>query len=139
MSISELYESGVQKSNISHFAAIVNIAVIDGQINDAEKSLLIKFANKLDISEYQFTEVMKNPGKYPISPANTKEERLEHLYDLFRMIFADHDIDEPEMKLIHRYAIGLGCTSEKADVLIEKSIKIFKGNINFKDYQYLIN
>jgi hypothetical protein len=78
------------KNQVAHFTAILNIAAIYGQINDDEKSLLIKFANKLDISEYQVTEVMENPSKYSISPAKTKEERLDHLYDLFRMIFTVH-------------------------------------------------
>ncbi|MHA7058513.1 hypothetical protein ACWGOQ_0014920 [Aquimarina sp. M1] len=37
MSISELYQSGIQKNNIIHFAAIVNIASIDGELHQEEK------------------------------------------------------------------------------------------------------
>lgn len=139
MSISELYESGAQKNNIAHFAAIANVAIVDGEANEQEKALLQRFANKLDISEETFKKVIKNPGKYPINPPSIKEERLEYLYDLFKMIFADHDIDEQEMKIIHRYAIGLGSSAADAEKLINKSIKIFKGEIDFEDYQYLIN
>ncbi len=139
MSISELYESGTQKNNIAHFAAIANIAIVDGESNDQEKALLLKFANKLDISSETFAEVIKNPGKYPINPPSTTAGRLEYLYDLFKMIFADHEIDEPEMKLIHRYAIGLGCSPDNAKEVIKKSIKIFKGDFDFEEYQFLIN
>ncbi|WP_027392442.1 TerB family tellurite resistance protein [Aquimarina latercula] len=138
MSISELYESGTQKNNIAHFAAITKIASIDGEINYEEKELLAKFANKLDINEEQFAEITKNPHKYPIIPANSKEERLMHLFDLFKMIFADHFVDQQEVKLIHKYAIGLGCSEERAKDVIKKSIKIFSGKIDFEDYQYLI-
>ncbi|WP_027395073.1 TerB family tellurite resistance protein [Aquimarina latercula] len=139
MSISELYESGTQKNNVAHFAAIANIAVIDGQINEDEKKLLFKFADKLNINENQFAEVVQNPSKFPINPPSDKQERLQYLYDLFRMIFADHTIDEEETRLIHKYAIGLGCSSESANKLIKKSIKIFGGNIDFEDYEYLVN
>ena len=139
MSISELYESGTHKGNLSHFAALAKIAAIDGQINEEEKKLLIRFADKLNIDGNEFNMVIQNPGIYPINPSHSKEERLHRLYDLFKMIFADHEIDEPEAKLIKRYAIGLGCSLEKADILIKKSIAVFSGKIDFEDYQYLIN
>lgn len=138
MSILDLYESGTQKNNLAHFAAIANIALVDGAINDTEKKLLFKFADKLNINENQFAEVLKNPSVYPINPPSSRKERIEYLYDLFRMIFSDHTIDEEEERLILKYAIGLGCSSEKADILIKKSIKIFSGKIDFDDYLYLI-
>jgi uncharacterized tellurite resistance protein B-like protein len=139
MSLVKIFESGAQKNNMAHFAAIVNIAAVDGPINTVEEKLLIRFANKLDISEAQFDEAMRYPSNYPINPPSSKEERLEYLYDLFKMIYADHEIDEPEMNLIRRYAIGLGCSSGTAKEVIKKSIQIFSGKIDFEDYRYLIN
>lgn len=138
MSIVELYESGTQKNNIAHFAAIVNIAAIDGNLNDEEQNLLSNFARKLNISEEQFEEVVKKPKKFSIAPVTSKEERLLHLYDLFKMIYVDHGIDEEERKLIFKYALLLGCSEEKAKEVIQKSIKIFSGNIDFEEYQYLM-
>jgi len=138
MSISEIYESGIQKGNLAHFASMVNMASIDGELNDEEKELLSKFADKLDINQEQHTQIIKNPKKYPIVAANSKEERLQHLFDLFKMIFADHFVDQQEMKLIHKYAIGLGCSEERAMKLIKKSIRIFQGKIDFEEYQYLV-
>lgn len=139
MSISEIYESSEQKSNNTHFAAIANIALADGQMNDEESNLLLQFANKLNISEHQYKEIMKNLDKYPIPSANTIDERLEYLYELFRMVYVDHKMDVKELKLIHRYAIGLGCNSEKATDIIMKSSKIFGGDISFENYKYLLD
>lgn len=138
MSISKYYESGNQKNNILHFAAIVNIAIIDGEINDDEKKVLLKLADKLDIGEEDFKAIVMDSKSYPIANVNSKEERLEHLFDLFKMIFADHEVDTEETKLIKKYAIGLGCVSGKIDGLIDRSIKIFSGDIDFEDYKYLI-
>ena len=136
--ISKLFVSGIQENNIAHLAAMANIAAIDGEINEQEEQLLLKFAKKLDIGESHYQEILEDPDKYPINPPNTKLERLEYIYDLFKMIYADHEIDEPETRLIYRYAIGLGCSSERAKEVIEKSIKIFGGSIDFEDYQFLI-
>lgn len=139
MSISEIYESGEQKKHIDHFAAIANIAVVDGQMNEDESKLLRKFAGKLNIDEHQYVSIVKNLDKYPIPSANSKEERLEYLYELFRMIYVDHKIDEQELRLIHKYAIGLGCNAERAKGIIQKSMKIFGGEISFDTYKYLLN
>ncbi|MFD2562850.1 tellurite resistance TerB family protein [Aquimarina rubra] len=138
MSISKIYESGIQKNNTAHFANIVNMAFIDGEINDDEKELVAKFAEKLNINQEQYDQVLKDPKKYPLIPVSSKEERLQHLFDLFKMIFADHFIDQEEMKLIHNYAIGLGCSKERALKLIKKSIRIFQGKFDFEEYQYLV-
>ncbi len=139
MSISDMYTSGLQKKNLIHFAAIANIAAVDGEINLEEEKLLRKFANKLDIDEPHYKEVLKNPKGFPIPSLNHKDERLEYIFELFQMIYVDHEIDEPEAKLIYKYAIGLGCTETRAKDVIAKSIKIFGGGLDFEDYQYLIN
>ena len=139
MSIKDRYDSYEHRNNLAHFSAIVNIALSDGQISPKEEESLRKFANKLDITDEEYKRVMKSPEKYPPYHANSREQRLERIFDLFKIIFADHHVDANEQKLIHKYAIGLGCTSEKAKVVVENSIKIFEGGLNFEDYQYLLD
>lgn len=138
MSFVDLYSSGEHRRNLAHFASIASLAAIDGEVNPQEKTLLDRFARKLDITEEEYAEVMRSENKYPINPPSTSEERLERLYDLFKIVFADHDIDEEEMILLRKYAIGLGYKEEAADKLIKRSISIFGGRIDFDDYLYLI-
>ena len=120
MSILEAYESGKHESNVSHFAAIVKLAGIDGSISNEEKAVLKRLAFKLDVSEEEFKPIFKNPGKYPLIPPYSLEERIERLHDLCSIIYADHVIDESERKLIFKYAIGLGFTAEQANVELQK-------------------
>src|SRR5690606_40295563 len=94
MSFVDLYLSGSQGRNLAHFAAIATLAAVDGAVNLEEKKLLDSFAQKLNISDEEYREVMKVENKYPINPPISSEERLERLYDLFKMIFADSYIDE---------------------------------------------
>jgi len=139
MSFTDLFESGERSRNLGHFASIANIASVDGKINAEEEKLLKRFARKLDIGESEYTEILKNPGKYPINPPNGAEERLERIHDLFEMIFADNEIDDHERFLIERYAIGLGYTAEIAQDLIKRSIAIYSGGLSLDDYRYLLN
>ncbi|MDX1364181.1 tellurite resistance TerB family protein [Arenibacter latericius] len=138
MSFVDLYSSGTHRRNLAHFAAIATLAAVDGEINPEERELLDRFANKLDITEEEYKEVMKSENKYPINPPTSSEERLERLYDLFKIIFADAYIEEEEHSLITKYAIGLGYKSSDAETIIKKSIDIFSGRIAYEDYLYLL-
>ncbi len=138
MAILDLYYHSEQRKNLAHFAAMASLAAVDGEVNPREKAVLDRFANKLNITDEEYKEVMKKSNKYPIEPQNDVEKRLERLYDLFRMIFADYDVDDEEMVLLKKYAIGIGFPVEKVDRLIEASVAIFSGRIPFDDYVLLL-
>ena len=138
MSFSDLFGSGEHLRNLSHFASIVNLAAVDGEINNEEEILLKRFAKKLDISEDEYEKVLENPLTFPLGSYNSIERRLERLHDLFRIIFADHEIDDEERELIKRYAIGLGFSSQASEGIINRSIQIFSGQLHFEDYRYLL-
>ncbi len=139
MSFNDLFDSGKHKKNLGHFASIVTLAAVDGAVSENELALLKRFARKLDVDNSEFEEILATPGHYPINPPNNKFERLERLYDLFRIIYSDHIMDETEEKLVKKYAIGLGYDTEEAAEIIKKSTAIFGGKIPFEDYESLIN
>lgn len=139
MSFTDLYESGSHSRNISHFASILKIATVDGELKDVEEAMLLRFARKLNVTDAEYKEISKNPSKYPIDPPLSADQRLERMLDLFKMIFADNEIDDEEKQLIERYAIALGYTEELASKLIKKSIDIFNGGLDLEDYRYLLN
>ena len=138
MSFSDLFGSGEHLRNLSHFASIVNLAAVDGEINNDEELLLKRFARKLDVSQEEYAKVLENPKSFPLSSYNSIERRLERLHDLFKIIFADHEIDDEEIELVKRYAIGLGFSSQASEGIIKRSIQIFSGQLNFEDYRYLL-
>jgi uncharacterized tellurite resistance protein B-like protein len=138
MSFVDLYDNSEHRKNLAHFAAIASLAAVDGEINPEEVELLNRFAQKLNVTELEYEEVMNKPTIYPIDPPTSSERRLERLFDLFRMIFVDHMIDEDELALIKKYAIGLGYNTETANKIIARSIDIFQGKISYEDYVYLL-
>ncbi|MGB5665665.1 MAG: TerB family tellurite resistance protein [Maribacter sp.] len=138
MPILDLYNHSEKRRNLAHFASMATLAAVDGKINARELNVINSFARKLDISEAEYKEVMKKSNKYPIDPSNSEVQRLERLFDLFKIIFADYEIEKDEMVLLKKYAIGLGFPNDKADRIIGKSIAIFRGRIDFEDYLYLI-
>ncbi|MDY0779574.1 TerB family tellurite resistance protein [Tenacibaculum sp. IB213877] len=138
MSIVDLYESSKHRNNVAHFSAIVCLATIDGQINEEEQKVIDKFVKKLDITPTEYDEIIKNPKKYPVIPQNTSDNRLERLLDLFKTVYSDHTMDDTELKLIQKYAIQLGYPEERANELIQKSVKLFSGKIDFEEYKAIL-
>ena len=132
MSFSDLFGSGEHLRNLGHFASIVNLAAVDGDINAQEEAQLRRFARKLDIGEEEYSLVLKNPKSFPINPHNNVQERLERLHDLLKIIFSDHDIDDEEMDLLKKYAIGQGFSSEASEGIIRRSEQIFIVNNRFE-------
>jgi hypothetical protein len=84
------------------------------------------------------TRILEKPTDYPIHPNNTYEGRLERLHDLFTIIYSDAQVDEDEMRLLKKYAIAIGFSSQVADQLIKRSVQIFSGKLSYDDYQMLI-
>ncbi|WP_396590867.1 TerB family tellurite resistance protein [Allomuricauda sp. R78024] len=139
MPIIDLYEHSEQRHNLAHFATLASLAAADGVISEKEKAILDKFAFKLNITDAEYKEVMKKENKYPIETPHSGEKRLKRLFDFFGMAFADNNLDEEQMELVVKYAIGLGYSPQKASLIIKKSIAIFTGKIAFEDYQYLMD
>lgn len=138
MPIIDLYTHSESRRNLAHFAAMASLAAVDGEINPQEKKILDRFAEKLGITDAEYKEVMKKENKYPIESPHDRDKRLERLYDFFRIIFADNDIEGDQMGMVEKYAVGLGFPPAKAAEMVEKSAKIFKGEIPFEDYSYLM-
>ena len=138
MPVIDWYEHGEKRKELAHFATLASLAAVDGEINPQEKAILDKFAFKLNITEAEYKEVMNKENKFPIETPHSGEKRLRRLFDFFQIIFSDNEMDDLERKMVEKYAIGLGFPLKKAEEIIEKSIKIFTGRIDFEDYQYLL-
>ena len=129
MSFSDLYTPGFKSRNRDHFAAIIRIAQADGIISKEEESFINRTAINLEIEDSEVIEIKANIDSYPINPPVSEQNRLERLYDLSRMVFADNIADKAEKNLLKRLVIGLGFTVDKVDQVIEKSfLEISKGS-----------
>ncbi|WP_438961829.1 TerB family tellurite resistance protein [Nonlabens sp.] len=139
MSFSSLFESGARARNKSHFATIVALAKSNNIISPEETAVLQRLKSKLDISDSDYDVILKDPAAYPVTPPTDSEERIQWLHDLFKIVFADHNMDENEHKLLRRYATAIGYNDEDAAYLVQRSVEIFSGHLNLEDYRYLLN
>ena len=133
MSISDVYQGGQQKMNISHLENLVEVALTNGKITEEEILLLEKFAKRLSISSNELQTIITNSGKHPINPPVDKEDRYKRFFRLIQMMLSDGMIGEEQDNLIHRFAIGLGYSEERTEELYNQTIEFVKNKVDFED------
>ena len=134
MSISDLFDSGFRNRNKGHFSAIVRVALSDGIIGPEEKYFLDKLAIKLEISQAEYEEILENPLKYPVNPPLMHAHRLERLYDLARMVYADDVLGEKQQDLLTRLALGF--TAGNVGYIVDKALKLVDMNVDLDTFTY---
>lgn len=134
MSISDLFDPGFKKRNQDHFAAIVRVAMSDDVINDAEKAFLDRLATNLDISEELYKEILKDYNTHPINPPLSYDMRLERLYDLARMVWADRQEGKKQVRLLRKLCIGLGFKTSNAKYIADKALDLVHDNVDLDTF-----
>lgn len=138
MSRQDIYENIRNSTKLNHFANLVNLAAIDGDIKPIEEKMLKRFSRKFDVSKEDYERILENPTSFPVHAITSKTQRLEFLFDLLRIVYADKEMDEAEDFLIKKYAVGLGFSDEQALKVINKSKKLFENNFSFDLYLHFI-
>ena len=136
MSISDLFDSGFKNRNKGHFSAIVRVALSDGELTLEEKQFLDKLAIRLEISQAEYEEILENPSKYPINPPVLHVHRLERLYDLARMVYADHVLGPKQKDILTRFALALGFTPSNVSYIVDKALSLLVLNVDLDTFIY---
>ncbi|WP_299365183.1 TerB family tellurite resistance protein [Winogradskyella sp.] len=134
MSISDLFESGFKKRNKDHFAAIARVAMSDGIINDGEREFLDRLAVRLDITEHDYKAILKDYKSHPINAPVSYDKRLERLYDLTRMVWADHIEGEDQVVLLEKLCIGLGFNPENVKYIADKALSLVYYEVDLNEF-----
>lgn len=134
MSISDLFDSGFKKRNKDHFAAIVRVAMSDDIINDAEKEFLDRLARNLNISEHDYKKILKDYKNHPINHPLSYDRRLERLYDLARMVWADRIEEKAQVKMLRKFCVGLGFNPENVKYITDKALTLVHYEVNLDEF-----
>ena len=130
MPFSDLFDNEFKSRNKGHFSAIVRIAVADRNISAEEKLFLDKLSVNLEISKEEYEEILENPMKYPINPPYLYTQRLERLYDLSRMVLADHILGQKQKDLLIKLALALGFTPGNVSYIVDKALSLLVQNVD---------
>lgn len=134
MSFSDLFESGFKKRNQDHFAAIVKVAMSDGIIDDEEKAFLDRLATRLDITDQEYKEILKDYNSHPVNAPVMYDKRLERLYDLARMVWVD-DIEGPnQVGILEKLCVGLGFDQDNVKYIADKALTLVHYKVDLDEF-----
>ena len=136
MSFSDLFDSEFKNRNKGHFSAIVRVAIADGAMSKEEKAFLDKLAVRLEISSSEYEEILENPSKYPINPPYLHTQRLERLYDLSRMVYADHVLGQKQKDILTKFCLALGFTPGNVSFIVDKAFSLLMMNVDLDTFVY---
>ena len=136
MSFSDLFDSEFKSRNKGHFSAIVRVAIADGDLSREEKEFLDKLAVRLEISAAEYEEILENPLKYPINAPYLHIQRLERLYDLSRMVYADHILGPKQKEILTKFALALGFTPGNVSFIVDKAMSLLLLNVDLDSFIY---
>lgn len=136
MSISELFDSEFKARNKGHFAAIVRVAIADGDLSEEEKQFIEKLKTRLEISDSEYEEIMENPTKFPINPPSLHIQRIERLYDLSRMVYVDHVLGPKQKEIVTKFALALGFTPGNVGYIVDKAFSLLLLNVDLDTFVY---
>lgn len=138
MALSDYNLSGEQKRNIEHFASIVRLALADEVITEGEEKFLKRLAKRFHILEEKYKEILENPNEYSQVTPHGYEERIEHLYDLATMVFADGEVSKEEAEVLKKICIGLGFPLFNVEKVTDEAIHLVLNNNDLEDFSKAI-
>ncbi|MFP9118935.1 TerB family tellurite resistance protein [Flavobacterium sp. RNTU_13] len=136
MSFSDLFDTGFKQRNQGHFASIVRVAMENGHLSAEERAFIDKLAKKLEITEDEYKEILANPYKYPVNPPHLYVQRLERLYDLSRMVYADHILGPKQKEILTRFSLALGFTPGNVKYIVDKALSLLVMGVDSETFVY---
>ncbi|WP_291871048.1 hypothetical protein [Maribacter sp.] len=113
----------MEKINISvelksHFLRLYQMAFSDDNFDLLELKMLYNFAEERGLSKDQLNEILLNPSQESVIPESL-EEKIEYLYDLSLMIWADDIATEDEVNTLKKYCLKFEFLEENIDDICE--------------------
>lgn len=116
----------------SHFLRLYQMAFADDLFDQLELKMLYDFARERGIEKEQLDHLLLHPSHEKSIP-ETVEEKVEYLYDLARMIWADNKVTEDERITLQKYCKKFGFLDENVEALTEYLLLQAEKNISLNE------
>ncbi|RZJ82551.1 MAG: hypothetical protein EOO47_00185 [Flavobacterium sp.] len=93
----------VSESLKSHFLRLYQMAICDDNFSKLELKMLYKFAEERGVTAKNLDEILLSPIDSRNVAPDILEEKIDYLYDLTVMIWADENVDENERSALEKY------------------------------------
>ena len=113
----------------SHFIRLYQMALSDGDFDILELQMLYQFADERGIPKEELDKLFLSPTNYDAQIPKDLTTRIEYLYDLTCMIWADGKVTDDELNTLKKYCKKFEFLEENIDEIAEYFITAVKGGV----------
>jgi len=106
-----------------HFINLIQVALADGKIADAEKEYLDEVGYKYGFFENEINELIELTKKNNSIFQSSLSQRFELFYEIIKMVLIDRKIHNNEMRLATNYALKYGFKENEIPQLLSLLLK----------------
>lgn len=110
----------------AHFLRLYQMAICDEDFSPLELKMLYKSAEERGIPAKNLDEILLNPINSKSLIPESIEEKVEYLFDLTVMIWADGIVSENEYSSLKKYVAMFGFIEENAKDIADYFIEAVK-------------
>lgn len=110
----------------AHFLRLYQMAICDDDFSALELKMLYKCAEERGISSRNLDEILLNPINLKSLVPQTIEEKVDYLYDLTVMIWADGIVSPNEYSAMQKYVLMFGFLEENVTAIVDYLIEAVK-------------
>jgi len=110
----------------AHFLRLYQMAICDDDFSPLELKMLYKSAEERGISSKNLDEILLNPINSKSLIPEMIDEKVEYLYDLTVMIWADGIVSENEYSALKKYVGMFGFLEENVQDIADYFIEAVK-------------
>lgn len=123
----------------SHFIRLYQMALSDGDFDILELQMLYQFAEERGIPRDELDKLFLSPTNLDAQIPRDITTRIEYLYDLTCMIWADGKVTEDELNTLKKYCKKFEFLEENINEIAEYFIKAVKEGVKKEEIIIQLN
>jgi uncharacterized membrane protein YebE (DUF533 family) len=104
----------------NHIKNLLALAKVDGHMHEKEEALLYKIGKRYGLKDRQVKELVDSDEKHFMNVPDNHNDRMNLLYDLVLMVYADDVVDKHEIEFCEEAVEQFGMKKELVKWLLEE-------------------
>jgi uncharacterized membrane protein YebE (DUF533 family) len=96
----------------NHIKNLLALAKSDGHVHEKEEALLYRIGKRYGLKDRQISELIKSEEQYTVNVPDNHHDKMNLLYDLVLMVYADDVVDEHEIEFCEEAVEKFGMKKE---------------------------
>lgn len=92
----------------NHIRNLLALAKVDGHMHEKEIELLFKIGKRYGLKDRQVQELIDSDEAFTLNVPDNHNDRMNLLYDLILMVYADEVVDDHEVKFCEEAVVQFG-------------------------------